>query len=112
MGAVYFAGFTAVFFVLTIYFQEGLGYSALMSGLASTPFAAGGAVTASIGGRLVTRYGRAVVTGGLVVVVVGLIGVDVVLSLVEGPAVGLGARAAAARGRRGVGLRHLARTSP
>jgi EmrB/QacA subfamily drug resistance transporter len=88
VGAVYFAGFTAVFFVLTIFFQEGLGYSALMSGLATTPFAAGGAITASIGGRLVTRYGRAVVTGGLGVVVVGLLGVDLVLSLVEGPAAG------------------------
>ena len=88
VGTVYFAGFTAVFFVLTLLFQEGLGYSALQAGAATTPFAVGGAVTALIGGRLVSRYGRAVVTGGLVTVVVGLVAVDVVLSLVDGPALG------------------------
>ncbi len=84
VGTVYFAGFTAVFFVLTIFFQEGLGMSALMAGLAITPFAAGSAVTAGIGGRLVSRYGRTVVTGGLLLVVVGLVAVDVVLSTVAG----------------------------
>lgn len=88
VGSVYFAGFTAVFFVLTLLFQEGLGYSALEAGAATTPFAVGGAVTALIGGRLVTRYGRLVVTGGLVTVVLGLVAVDVVLSLVDGPALG------------------------
>ncbi len=84
VGTVYFAGFTAIFFVLTIFFQEGLGMSALMSGLAITPFAAGSAVTAGIGGRLVSSLGRIVVTGGLVLVVIGLLAVDVVLSTVDG----------------------------
>ncbi len=88
VGTVYFAGFTAVFFVLTIFFQEGLGYSALLAGAATTPFAAGAAITATIGGRLVSRYGRAVVTAGIAVVVVGLVAVDVVLSTVDGRAVG------------------------
>lgn len=88
VGTVYFAGFTAVFFVLTLLFQEGLGYSALQAGAATTPFAVGGAVTALVGGRLVSRHGRIVVTGGLVTVVLGLVAVDVVLSLVDGPALG------------------------
>jgi EmrB/QacA subfamily drug resistance transporter len=88
VGTVYFAGFTAVFFVLTIFFQEGLGYSPLLAGAATTPFAAGAALTAIWGGRLVSRYGRAVVTGGLAVVVLGLVAVDVVLSTVDGMSVG------------------------
>ena len=41
LGALYFAGFTAIFFILTLYLQNGLGYSALEAGLATTPFAAG-----------------------------------------------------------------------
>jgi len=88
VGTVYFAGFTAVFFVLTMFLQEGLGYSPLLAGAATTPFAAGAATTAIVGGRLVSRYGRWVVTAGLGLVVVGLVAVDVVLSSVEGRGIG------------------------
>ena len=88
VATVYFSGFTGIFFVLTIYFQQGLGYSALVAGLAVTPFAAGSAVMSAVGGRLVTRFGRSLVTAGLVLVVVGLVATDVVLSTVEGPRTG------------------------
>lgn len=88
VATVYFSGFTGIFFVLTIYLQQGLGYSALLAGLAVTPFAAGSAVMSAVGGRLVTRFGRSLVTWGLVVVVVGLVATDVVLSTVEGPRTG------------------------
>ncbi|MEJ7704922.1 MAG: MFS transporter [Geodermatophilaceae bacterium] len=37
----YFAGFTSIFFVLTLTLQSGLGYTALQAGLAATPFALG-----------------------------------------------------------------------
>ncbi|MFN8074534.1 MAG: MFS transporter [Kineosporiaceae bacterium] len=72
LGLVYFAGFTAIFFVLAQYFQSGLGYSALESGLAVTPFAVGSAVASGWGGRIVTRVGRPLVVAGLLAVVVGL----------------------------------------
>ncbi|MGA8980576.1 MAG: MFS transporter [Pedococcus sp.] len=88
VATVYFSGFTGIFFVLTIYLQQGLGYSALLAGLAVTPFAAGSAVMSAVGGRFVTRFGRALVTWGLVLVVVGLVATDVVLSSVEGPRTG------------------------
>ena len=84
VATVYFSAFTGIFFVLTIYFQRGLGYSPLMAGLAVTPFAVGSAVTSFVGGRLVSRFGRALVTLGLGVVVVGLAATDLVLALVEG----------------------------
>ena len=61
LALIYFAGFTGIFFVLTLFFQTGLGYSALLAGLAVTPFAAGSAVTAAVGGRFVTRTGRVMV---------------------------------------------------
>lgn len=88
VGAVYFAGFTGIFFVLTIYFQQGLGYSALHAGLIVTPYAAGSAIGSGLGGRLVHRFGRLLVTLGLAVTLVGLVIVDVILGAVRGPEVG------------------------
>lgn len=55
---LYFAGFTSIFFITTLYLQSGLHYTALQAGLAITPFALGSAVAASPGGRLVGRFGR------------------------------------------------------
>lgn len=83
LALLYFAGFTSIFFVLTLYLQSGLGYSALLAGLTTTPFAVGGAVASSYGGRLVTRYGRALVVVGLAFTVVGLVAADVVVDLVD-----------------------------
>ncbi|MEU4483182.1 MFS transporter [Micromonospora sp. NPDC023966] len=73
IGLVYFAGFTAIFFIFTLYIQVGLGYSALAAGLAITPFALGSAAASAVGGRVVTRYGRPLVAAGLLVVVLGLL---------------------------------------
>jgi EmrB/QacA subfamily drug resistance transporter len=78
IGLLYFAGFTAIFFVYTLYLQNGLGYSALEAGLASTPFALGSAVGSAAAGRVVMRVGRRLVAGGLVAVLVG-VGVTAVL---------------------------------
>jgi EmrB/QacA subfamily drug resistance transporter len=88
IGLVYFVGFTGIFFVLALYLQEGLGYSALQAGLAVTPFALGSAVTAALGGRAVDRLGRPLVAVGLLVTSVGLLGTDVVLGAAEGTGTG------------------------
>ena len=88
VGTIYFAGFTGIFFVLTIFFQQELGYTPLLAGLAVTPFAAGSAVTSAIGGRLVSRFERSLVTAGLTIVLVGVIGVDLVLGTVHDSSLG------------------------
>ncbi|MEE1788561.1 MFS transporter [Streptomyces sp. SP17BM10] len=72
LSLVYFAGFTAIFFIFTLYLQTGLHYSALAAGLSITPFAVGSAFGAAFGGRVVTRLGRRLVVFGLVLVLVGL----------------------------------------
>ncbi|WP_020495944.1 MFS transporter [Sciscionella marina] len=72
LGLVYFAGFTGIFLVITLFFQQGLGYSPLQSGLASLPFALGSAISPTIGGRIVHRYGRPMVVIGILLVAVGL----------------------------------------
>jgi EmrB/QacA subfamily drug resistance transporter len=71
IGMVYFCGFSGVFVVLSMFFQTGLHYSALESGLAVTPFALGSAVASTVAGRLVSRWGRWVTVTGLSLVVAG-----------------------------------------
>ncbi|WP_043625105.1 MFS transporter [Nonomuraea candida] len=85
----YFAGFTGIFFIFTLYLQSGHGYSALLAGLAITPFALGSASAALLGGRLVSRMGRRLVAIGLTMVIAGLLATMGATALVPGPAAGL-----------------------
>ncbi|MFJ6215847.1 MFS transporter [Streptomyces sp. NPDC092296] len=88
LSLVYFGGFTAIFFIFTLYLQNGLGYSALLAGVAITPFALGSAGAAAVGGRVVHRFGRPLVVWGLVMVVVGLAGAAFAVHRVPGPSAG------------------------
>ncbi|MEU3660124.1 MFS transporter [Streptomyces sp. NPDC032940] len=72
LGALYFVGFSGVWLVFALFFQNGLGFSPLESGLAVTPFAAGSAAAAAVAGRLVERLGRVLTVWGLVAVMTGL----------------------------------------
>jgi EmrB/QacA subfamily drug resistance transporter len=76
LGTFYFAGFTSIFIVLTLYLQQGLHYSALEAGASQLPFAVGSAVSAFAGGRLVERFGRALVVAGVTSISIALIVVD------------------------------------
>ncbi|MEV4755221.1 MFS transporter [Micromonospora sp. NPDC049559] len=84
IALLYFAGFTAIFFIYTLYVQNGLRYSALLAGISITPFALGSAVAAAIGGRIVNRFGRPLVAAGLALVALGLGAVVVTLHFVPG----------------------------
>src|SRR5690242_20696994 len=61
----YFPAMAGLPLVLAIYYQDGLGYTALQSGLGVTAYALGSAVGAPTAGRLVTRIGRPLLLGGL-----------------------------------------------
>jgi EmrB/QacA subfamily drug resistance transporter len=84
IGMVYFVGFTGIWLVLALFFQDGLGYSPLRSGLSVTPFALGVAVSAVLAGRLVGRVGRWLTVSGLTMTVVGLAAAALVLRHVGG----------------------------
>jgi EmrB/QacA subfamily drug resistance transporter len=84
IALVYFAGFTAIFFVFTLYLQAGLNYSPLLAGLAITPFALGSAAAAALGGRIVNRFGRPLVATGLALAAAGLGAVVIALHFVPG----------------------------
>ena len=84
----YFAGFTPLFFLLTLFLQRGHGYSALLAGVSSIPFAIGSALSAVFGGRVVHRFGRKLTATGLALVGVGFAGVLVVVHSYSGSDVG------------------------
>jgi EmrB/QacA subfamily drug resistance transporter len=88
LSLLYFAGFTAIFFILTLYLQNGMHYSALEAGLSIMPFAVGSGAAAAIGGRVVTRIGRPLVAGGLVMVVIGLLGAALAVHLDSARSIG------------------------
>ncbi|WP_225823449.1 MFS transporter [Streptomyces naphthomycinicus] len=79
IGTLYFIGFSGVWLVFALFYQRGLGFSPLRSGLAVTPFALGSASAAVISGRLVDRYGRVLTVCGLAGVIVGLGGAALLL---------------------------------
>ncbi|MGW6130880.1 MFS transporter [Cellulomonas sp. NPDC055163] len=82
LALVFFAGFTSIFFTISILWQAGLGHSALASGLVSIPFAAGTVVGASQSDRLAARLGRTVLVIGAGLLAVGLIALYAVLLIV------------------------------
>ena len=61
LALTFFCGFTGLPLVLALYYQQGLGYTALESGLGVTAFALGSSVAAPLAGRIVTRAGRPLV---------------------------------------------------
>ncbi|OCC09915.1 MFS transporter [Streptomyces sp. PTY087I2] len=65
-GLIAFVTETSLVFLLTLYLQEVLGYSALATGLAFGVLGAGTVVGGVLGGRAVGRFGdrRAIVLGG------------------------------------------------
>ncbi|MFD8912208.1 MFS transporter [Streptomyces sp. NPDC059575] len=81
VGTLYFVGFSGVWLVFALFYQHGLGFSPLMSGLAVTPFALGSAMAAVLAGRLVERFGRVLTVCGLTAVLAGLGGTALLLRL-------------------------------
>jgi EmrB/QacA subfamily drug resistance transporter len=68
-----FAGFLGLFFFLTLYMQEVLGYSPVKAGLAYLPLCVVVAISAAVSSQLLTRTGtRAVMVAGALVAAGGL----------------------------------------
>jgi len=82
LALVYFAAFTSIFFTISIFWQSGLGHTALESGLVSIPFAIGSIVGASQSDRIAAKLGRTVLVIGVGMVTIGLAAAFLVLLLV------------------------------
>lgn len=82
VGTLYFIGFSGVWLVFALFYQGGLDFTPLKSGLAVTPFALGSAAAAVVAGRLVDRFGRLLTVCGLSAVILGMGGAALLLWLV------------------------------
>lgn len=71
--ALYFMGMTSVWVVSAIYLQSGLGRSALEAGVVGLPAAILSALSSAVAGRYVFRFGRPIVLGGILVLLLGLV---------------------------------------
>jgi MFS family permease len=69
----YFPAMAGLPLVLALYYQDGLGYTALQSGLGVTAYALGSSVGAPLAGRVVTRIGRRLLLLGMVSFAAGAI---------------------------------------
>jgi len=85
-AVIYFAGFASVFFTLSILWQEGLGHSALITGLVIAPFSVGSLIAAARSDKLSAWLGRMVLVSGCVLVIAGL-GFAVLVVHLTAPAV-------------------------
>lgn len=71
LALAYFPAMAGLPLVLALYYQQGLGYSALQSGLGITAYALGSGVAAPLAGRVVTRIGRPLVVAATITFGVG-----------------------------------------
>lgn len=79
---IYFAAFPSIWIVIALFLQEGLGYSALESGVIGLPSAILSAVSSVVAGHYTASIGRKLVFWGLLGVQIGMVLTGVVLALV------------------------------
>jgi EmrB/QacA subfamily drug resistance transporter len=72
LALLYYAGYTGIFLVITLFLQQGLHYTPLQSGLSTAPIAIGSAITATYSGRLVFRLGRTLILTGVLTTASGI----------------------------------------
>jgi EmrB/QacA subfamily drug resistance transporter len=64
----------SMFFFISLYMQQVLGYSAIKSGLSYLPLTAGIIISAGVASSLVTKFGfKPILTAGLVLTAIGLV---------------------------------------
>jgi EmrB/QacA subfamily drug resistance transporter len=78
LALTFFPAMAGLPLVLAIYYQDGLGYTALQSALGVTAYAVGSAISAPLTGRVVTRVGRPLVVAGAITFGVGAVGLALV----------------------------------
>ena len=74
VGILLGASLFSMFFFISLYMQQVLGYSPIHAGLSYLPLAVTIIVAAGLGGQLVTRFGfKAILAAGMVLVALGLV---------------------------------------
>jgi MFS family permease len=79
---LFFAAMPAMFLVMTLFTQQGLGHEPVVVGLITVPYAIVSAIVAAIVGRYTFRYATHLVVWGLIIFVATFIGLVAVSALV------------------------------
>ncbi len=79
IALAYFGGFVGIFFVASLFIQNGLQQSALYSGLTVMPFSLGSLISASQTDRVLRRLGRIAILLGSALVAFGIAGLIVTM---------------------------------
>jgi EmrB/QacA subfamily drug resistance transporter len=72
LALLFFCAYTGTPLVLALFLQDGLGFTALQSGLTASAYAVGAAVSAPVGGRLLPRAGQKVLVAALILFGLGV----------------------------------------
>ena len=80
-AVVFFCSNTGIPLMLSLFYQQGLGFSALDSGLGITAFALGFVLGSQVAGRLVTRVGRPLVLGAVSLFFAATLAIGIVVHL-------------------------------
>ena len=73
IATLWFMGITSIWVLVALYFQSGLGHSALAAGSVGIPAALLSSISATLAGRSVSVHGRKVVVIGMMVTISGLV---------------------------------------
>jgi MFS family permease len=84
LAILFFCAYTGTPLVLALFLQDGLGFSALHSGLTASAYAVGVVLSAPVAGRLLPRLGQKVLIGALVLFGAGVAVAALVADLVAG----------------------------
>ena len=83
-AVVFFCSNTGIPLLLSLYYQDGLGFTALESGLGVTAFALGSVLGATVAGRLVSRVGRPLVVAAVSLFFLATLSISLVIHLSAG----------------------------
>jgi len=83
-AVVFFCSNTGIPLLLSLYYQDGLGFTALESGLGVSAFALGSVLGATVAGRLVSRVGRPLVVGAVSLFFLATLSISLVVHLSAG----------------------------
>lgn len=72
MSFIFYAGVPAFFLVFSLYLLDGQGFSPLLAGLATLPYAVGTIATSATADQIAARLGRGVLALGAVVLLTGM----------------------------------------
>jgi EmrB/QacA subfamily drug resistance transporter len=81
---VFFCSNTGIPLLMSLYYQDGLGFTALESGLGVTAFALGTVLGATVSGRLISRVGRPLVLGAVTLFFLATLSIGLVVHLSSG----------------------------